>query len=96
MKSQTAKVYPVHLYLQDKRYELLRRRALHEGHNSLQQVANTRLFKSNWLQELEKLRVEQRKLGYKDETFFHPKVLRSMGIKVKRGRRRLWATLPKT
>lgn len=95
MKIPTEKVLPVNLYFRAQCYELLRRRALYEAHNSVQKSINTRLFKSNWLEELEMLRREQRKLGYKDAIFYHPRVLHHMGLKVKRGRRRLWPILPK-
>lgn len=95
MKITTEKVLPVNLYFRPKRYELLRRRALHEGHNSVQKSIDSRLFKSNWFEELEMLRKEQRKLGFKDTNFYHPTILHKLGIKVKRGRRKLWPNLKK-
>lgn len=95
MKIPIEKVLPVTLYFRALRYELLRRRAFHEGHNSVQRSIDQRLFRSNWREELIALQEEQRKLGYKDAIFYHPKVLRTMGIKVKRGRRGLWPKLQK-
>jgi len=95
MKIPIEKTLPVTLYFRALRYELLRRRAFHEGHNSVQRSIDQRLFRSNWLEELKILQDEQRKLGYRDSIFYHPKVLRTMGLKVKRGRRQLWPNLKK-
>lgn len=83
----------IHLYLKENEYEYLRRRAVHEGHNSIQLIIKARIFKPNWKSELRELQEEQKKLGFKDTNFYHPHALKKMGVKVQRGRKSTWTDL---
>lgn len=78
-------------------YELLARQAAMTPHRSMQRVLDERLFSRKSRSELLELRIAQRKLGYKDQMFYPPALLRRLGLKVQRGRhqRRLKTTKTK-
>jgi len=90
MKDQPKKTehQPVLFRFTDKQYEYLSRSAYESGSNSMQEFVNKRLFK-NIDDELTALRAKQKKLGVQDSRFYTPKERKKMGLKVRRGRRKL-------
>lgn len=74
-------------------YEYLSRLAAAEGHSSIQRVIEERLFKKTMNRDLETLRAQHRKLGYRDSLFFAMRKRKQLGLKLPVGRRPKLLTL---
>jgi hypothetical protein len=92
MKKATTVVTPNekfdnHFRATHERSEYLRRSAFNTTGNSVQALIENRSIPKTWREELDEMRKQHRKLGYRDWQFYHPDVLRRMGVRVKPGRR---------
>jgi hypothetical protein len=63
------------------KYELLARMAYDTGHDSIQRIMDSLIFKRAWRTELERRRAAHRKLGHADIVFYHPAVQKRLGRK---------------
>lgn len=90
MAKQTKLNRTYHFRMTDDQRELLARRAYsHDPKNqSIQAELEREVFGSQSKNELEVLRGEHRRLGIPDSKFLHTRKLKSMGYRVRYGRRK--------
>ncbi len=79
-----------HFRMDDPRYELLAREAaeiVNLDDQSIQRVLEAKAFPEGWETRLNYLRMKQRAAHVPDDTFYHPKKRKALGLKVRYGRR---------
>lgn len=80
-------MFPYKAYFSLRQYSYVARLAKLARHGSMRRIVDG-FFPQKWKEENDELIKKTRELGYKQWEFYPPALLRRMGIKGKRGRRR--------